>query len=124
MSISPKKKALAALLIAALPLPALAMETCSVIVQGGGAPWRFSLEEGDGVSCTRYLREEGAHDATCLFETTAEAPNTHRYQHSDSKGFWDLRDDGLMTGYVDVITEDPTPGGDMLPFGGICQEVV
>lgn len=124
MRIFSRKTALAALLLAALPTALMASAQCSVIVQGGGAPWRFSLEEGDGVSCARYLREEGARDASCLFETTAEAPNTHRYQHSDSKAFWDLREDGLMTGYVDVITQDPTPGVDMLPFGGICQEVV
>lgn len=124
MRIFSRKTALAALLLAALPTALMASAQCSVIVQGGGAPWRFSLEEGDGVSCARYLREEGARNATCLFETTAEAPKTHRYQHSDSKAFWDLREDGLMTGYVDVITQDPTPGVDMLPFGGICQEVV
>ncbi|WP_460273802.1 hypothetical protein [Celeribacter sp. ULVN23_4] len=124
MRLSFPKKTLAALLIAVLPAPVLAVETCSVIVQGGGAPWRFDLEQGDGVSCARYLREEGAHDSTCLFETTAETTNTHRYQHSDSKAYWDLRDDGVMTGYIDVMTQDPTPGIEMLPFGGVCQEVI
>ncbi|WP_226553518.1 hypothetical protein [Celeribacter naphthalenivorans] len=124
MSIFPKKKTCAALVIAALPATAMAAEQCTVIVQGGGAPWRFSFEEGNGVSCAKYLREEGAQEATCLVETTAEAPATHRYQHIDSKGFWDLREDGLMTGYVDVVIQDPTPGVEMLPFGGICQEVV
>ncbi|WP_143093032.1 hypothetical protein [Celeribacter neptunius] len=105
------------------PLAAQAQVYCEVIVYGGGAPWRFAFEEGDGLTCAKLIRNEGEQSPTCLTETTAEAPETHRYQNEDSKSFWDLRADGLMTGYVEVPTTETT-GIKMVPFGGTCQEVV
>ena len=114
---------IAATLSCLTPLAAQAAAHCEVIVYGGGAPWRFILKDGDGLNCAKLLHNEGGADPLCLQETTAEAPDTRRYQQQDSKDFWDLRADGLITGYVQVLS-DENAGIDMIPFGGTCQEVV